>query len=291
MPRTRALTLLLAMALLGACEASTPSLPSATSSPMAEASPATTTAAPAATAQVPQAAAIVARWRQPAHGERLGTSEVRLEARVAAQAGPVDKVTFRAAWPGDETVLCAAKEEADSGLWSCTANLLARAVPIGLLHLTFDVRAGGELHRSPAGSRDVVHAAVPPKPADTSIALVRTSPVKGYEARETYRVRWAAPTGYAATFHLYRLDTCLRASTRANDAKGCVVPGMAVPTDELVPLATTQEPDRSMTFKRTVYVDGLGGPFGTILLRATSEYGDSTFAIVQTDRVCWRCTY
>ena len=65
MPRTRALILALALAMLGACEASTPSLPSPTGSPMTEASPATTPAATAATDEVPQAAAIVARSTGP----------------------------------------------------------------------------------------------------------------------------------------------------------------------------------------------------------------------------------
>ena len=292
MSRIRLATLVLTLAALGACETATPSIapsPPATAAPDV---PAPSQAVPSTSPPPPAVVTPVARWRQPEAGQRLSSSQVRLAARVESPGRAVDRVTYRATWDGGQATLCSAKAPADNGSWSCTADLIEDGVPVGPIELSLDVRTDDLVLEGLAGSRNVLFAAVPPKPGDTSIEHVRTSAFRNHQARQTWRVSWATPQGYASTFRLYRLDSCPTGWTRANDGKPCIEPGMAVPMDDLIPLAIANDPDRSMTFKQVIG-DGLNGPMGngTILLRATNAYGDSTFAVVGTDIVCWRCTY
>ena len=129
----------------------------------------------------------------------------------------------------------------------------------------------------------------PPKPGNPTFKLVKETPGAGGSVTQEYRITWTEPKGVADSFRVYGLPDCLRYEKKF-DGKPCVVRGMRIPADKLVQLGVAPGDERSMNVSWDVGEVG-GGPYTTILLRATNAKGDSIFTIVKSYNVCYACVY
>ena len=179
----RTLPSLVVMVVVAACGAASTSpspIPAAASpgaiSPLATPVPPSHSSAPPTPAAgrtgAPTSAALDlgGTWVMPKAGARLTSYTTTLSARPTATGPGVTtftKVVFSGTWAGAEkSVMCKATRPANSGAWSCRANLLALGVPPGKVTFSFDVYGEGvPVVRSPDGSRRVTYA-VPPAEAD-----------------------------------------------------------------------------------------------------------------------------
>ena len=130
---------------------------------------------------------------------------------------------------------------------------------------------------------------VPPKPGKPTFKLVKETPGAGGSVTQEYRITWTEPKGVADSFRVYGLPDCLRYEKKF-DGKPCVVRGMRIPADKLVQLGVAPGDERSINVSWDVGEVG-GGPYTTILLRATNAKGDSIFTIVKSYNVCYACVY
>jgi hypothetical protein len=261
------------------------------------ATPAATPASPGPTAgdgstALPSAATggVSARWAAPADGATIGRSQVTLSSKPVPDTD-VARVVYRVTWDGGTKRACVAKV-ADDGKWACRADLLALGVPPGPVSFDFDVvLADGLVVGSPAGGRSVTYGVAPPKPANTSFKLVSSEPGDAPSTVEiTRRAKWSSPEGYADEFLVYGMTTCLRESAKY-DGKPCVVPGMKINMADLELLATATGDKRSMLVRWTVEGELGISPYRAFLLRGSNQYGNSAFAILHSEDVCWMCTY
>jgi hypothetical protein len=104
-----------------------------------------------------------------------------------------------------------------------------------------------------------------------------------------YRITWSSPAGVATSFRLYGVTSCLREGKKY-DGKPCVVRGMKIPSDALELIKTVPGDKRTTTVTWDVGEIG-GGPYAAVLIRATNAAGNSIFAIVQSENVCYQCVY
>jgi hypothetical protein len=142
---------------------------------------------------------------------------------------------------------------------------------------------------TPDASADASPLAIPPKPSKVTWKELSSRPLAGGLTRESYRISWTAPDGAAATFKVYGVTTCLRDEKRF-DGKPCVVKGMKIPKGTLKLLAQVPGSARSVDIAWKVGEIG-PGPYAAVLVRASNDAGNSTFAIAWSAAVCWQCTY
>jgi hypothetical protein len=130
---------------------------------------------------------------------------------------------------------------------------------------------------------------VPPKPGDPTFTLVKETPKAGGGSTVEYEITWTSPAGFASEFLAYGVTTCLRDSKKYND-KPCLVKGMKIPRSSLALIGRAPGDARKMTVTWDLGEAG-PGPYASILIRASNSFGDSIFTIVQTEDVCYQCTY
>lgn len=85
------------------------------------------------------------------------------------------------------------------------------------------------------------------------------------------------------------MTVCLR-DGKQFDGKPCVARGMKIPRAPLVLIGRAPADVRSIRVAWDLGEIG-PGPYWSILMRATNSFGDSIFTIVQTENVCYQCTY
>ena len=129
----------------------------------------------------------------------------------------------------------------------------------------------------------------PPRPGDPTFTLVKETPRAGGGSTVEYEITWTSPAGLASEFLAYGVTTCLRNSKKYND-KPCLVKGMKIPRSSLALIGRAPGDARKMTVTWDMGEAG-PGPYASILIRATNSFGDSIFTIVQTENVCYQCTY
>ncbi|MBA2382693.1 MAG: hypothetical protein H0V73_11340 [Chloroflexi bacterium] len=129
----------------------------------------------------------------------------------------------------------------------------------------------------------------PPQPGDPTFDLVKESDLGNGEFKNEYRITWTEPEGAATDFQIYGVTSCLRESEK-NQGTACITRGMKIPKGKLDLLATVPGDKRTTTVSWTVNEVPVGPYFG-ILIRARGPGGSSIFTIVDTDQVCWACTY
>jgi len=130
---------------------------------------------------------------------------------------------------------------------------------------------------------------VPPKPGDPTFTLAKQTPKAGGGSTVEYEITWTSPAGLASEFLAYGVTTCLRDSKKYH-AKPCLVKGMKIPRSSLALIGRAPGDARKMTVTWDLGEAG-PGPYASILIRATNSFGDSIFTIVQTENVCYQCTY
>ena len=293
--------LLTVIILVAACAAASTSpspspplaAPGATSPQVTLAPASQSSATPTPAAQrtgAPTSAALIlgGTWVTPKAGARLTSYTTTLSARPTASGPGVTtftKVVFSATRAGaTKAVMCTASRPADSGAWTCQANLLALGVPPGKVTFSFDVYGEGmPVARAPAGPRLVTYAVAPPKPTNTRWEKIGTPKTTDGSIVGTYRLRWSAPAGYAEEFLVYETHECPRAS-KQNAGTPCFVAGTPVDASKLELVAKTPG-DACLVNVRLTEHDCDG--HGTILLRARNAYGKSVFTIVQAVDVYW----
>jgi len=257
-----------------------PTSPLATLAPPSAAPLTPAPAAEPTDAQTPEPLVIGGTWLRPKASATLTSYTTILSAKTTASGDGVTtftKVVFSATSAGaKKKVMCTATKPADSGDWTCKANLLAMGVPPGKVTFSFDVYGEGvPVARSPAGPRRVTYAVVPPRPANTRWEQVQAPNFDSGDNTAIYRLRWSAPAGYADEFLVYETHEC----PRENTGTPCFVAGTPVGASQLERVARVPGDARSVKVRLTEHdCDG----HGTILLRARNAYGRSVFAIVET---------
>lgn len=152
-----------------------------------------------------------------------------------------------------------------------------------------------EAPTSPPATPSAAPAASPPppgipdKPGDITYEEVDVEPLANGMTRYTYRIEWTAPEGVATSFTVVGVTECLRYA-KAYDGKPCLVKGMRIPKGVQEVIAKVAGTERSVDIRWKQGELDLA-PWPSILIRASNDAGDSIFAIVWSDTVCWRCTY
>lgn len=130
---------------------------------------------------------------------------------------------------------------------------------------------------------------VPPKPGNPTFTLVSDTPRAGGGSTVEYEITWTSPTGLASEFLVYGVTVCLRDGKEFQD-KPCVARGMKIPRASLELIGSA--PGDARSIRVSWDRDEMGpGPYWSILMRATNSFGNSIFTIVQTENVCYQCTY
>ncbi len=302
---TKVVAIVLAAAVLAACDVVGPAAPSSVSDlppeptpgvtlPGATATAGTPTPQPneqPTTAQTPEPLVLGGTWVKPKAGGTVTSYTTTLSARPTATGDGVTtstKVVFSATWIGAaKKVACKVTQPDKNGAWGCKANLLALGVPPGKVAFTFDVHgAGVPVARSVDGPRRVTYAVKPPRPTSTRLQQLEQPDFDGGDnSALLHRVRWSAPAGYADGFLVYETFECPRPSTKKNSGKPCFVAGTQVDTSKLELRAKASGDARSVMVRLTEY--DCGPSHGTILLRARNSYGRSVFAIVDAAPIIW----
>jgi hypothetical protein len=127
----------------------------------------------------------------------------------------------------------------------------------------------------------------PGKPTGVTFDKIGEAKTDSGGTRKTYRITWKAPQGEATAFLVYGVKECLNAS-KATNHKPCVVRHMSIPRNTLALLAQAPGAARSTEISWTVPKSGKV-PYAAVLIRATNAAGNSTFTIVHSENVCWRC--
>jgi hypothetical protein len=153
----RSLIAVIALSLVGACEATPqPSSPPAASTPVAP-----TAAAPTPAAS-PTAIPAAFHWRAPDDGVTVNKPRLTLRA-TADGAAEGATVTFSVRWPGSAATPVCAAVAAKAAAWTCVVDLVAIHAPRGRVVLRFDVdRGDGAVETSPGGNRTLNYR--PPAP-------------------------------------------------------------------------------------------------------------------------------
>jgi hypothetical protein len=301
-PVLSAILVILAISACDAASSPSPSSPASPSPTIATGSPvpaspepaSASPSAPPADSSAPAQLTLGGTWVKPRDGARITSTATTLAAKPAA-SGPgtttFTRVVFRAAATGVASrTLCKASRPDEDGVWRCRADLLARGIPPGELTFTFDVQGVGvPAAISPDGPRQVTYAVAPPRPTDTRIHETGARKTGRYERTHTFKVEWSSPAGYADEFLVYQTQECPTKSTEQNEGKPCFGPGTPVDGSQLTLLAKAPGDARSVRIQVPEAIGGcdIGSYLGSILLRARNAHGESTFAIVESDRVLW----
>jgi hypothetical protein len=235
----------------------------------------------------PEAAA--ASWVSPKANATVKTYKVRLS---ATSVGTVARIEFFVTSPGKSTAACVARKPDVAGNWTCTADLLKLGVVPGEVSFSFDATdVSSAVTKAPAGTRTVTYAVPPPAPSGATYKLVKETVTGPYSRLFEYRATWVEPTGYATKFRVYGLIPCLR-SSKANNGRPCVVSGTTIPTGAVKVIATLDGTKRSAVISWTEEGELPGpGPYSAYLVRASNQYGSSTYTILWSADVCWECVY
>lgn len=129
----------------------------------------------------------------------------------------------------------------------------------------------------------------PPQPGAPTFELVKETQIRVGEFKDEYRITWTEPEGAADSFQIYGMTSCLRESEK-NHGTPCVTRGMKIAMDKLDLLATVPGDKRTTKVSWTTNEVPVG-PYYAILIRARGPGGSSIFTIVNSDEVCWGCTY
>jgi hypothetical protein len=233
--------------------------------------------------------AIVAAWASPQANATVKTYGVELSATAT---GSVAQIDYFVTSPGTSKAACVASTANAAGNWTCTADLLKLGVVPGKVSFSFDATdSSGAVTKAPAGTRTVTYAVPPPAPSGAKYKLVKETVTGPYSKLIEYRATWVEPTGYATKFRVYGLIPCLR-SSKANNEKPCVVPGTTIPSGAVKVIATLDGTKRSTVISWSEEGELSGpGPYSAYLVRASNQYGSSTYTILWSATVCWECVY
>jgi hypothetical protein len=296
--RSRTLTALATIILVSAgCGAGTASSTSRPTDPGSAGSPAVASAdsgQPAASPSTwPTITPLSASWVKPTTDAPIKDYKVGLAATIV---GVTSEVTFKIAWSTGSFAGCSSKKPSSAGTWSCTVDLLKTGVPPGKLKASFDVvDASGKAFTNLAPTRTITYAAVPPMPVTTYKIVSQKWNSSGSSDVEVDKVTWTEAAGYATQYRLYGVKGCLNYSAKTN-GQPCLVEHMKLPAKNLELIKTASGSTRSMTLKHTITGELCGGtiwcgPFDSLVLRADNAYGQSVFAIVLSEDVCYECVY
>jgi hypothetical protein len=228
-------------------------------------------------------------WASPKANASVKTYKVELSVTAG---GSIATIAYSVMSAGRSTVACTASATDAAGIWTCTADLLKLGVVPGKVSFSFDATdASGAVIKAPAGTRTVTYAVPPPAPSGAKYRLVKETVTGPYSKLIEYRATWVEPTGYATKFRVYGLIPCLRYS-KANNEKPCVVSGTTIPSGALKVIATLDGTKRSAVISWTEEGELPGpGPYSAYLVRASNQYGSSTYTILWSAIVCWECVY
>jgi hypothetical protein len=232
-----------------------------------------------------------ASWMRPTVNATLKTYQVVLSATVTGHATKID---FSVTSSGTSKAACSARKPDPAATWTCSADLVRLGVPPGKVSFSFDTTdASGTVIKAPDGPRTVTYAVPPPAPTGATYKHVKTTVEGPYAKLVEYRATWVEPNGYATRFRVYGLTTCPRESA-ANNGQPCVVSGTAIPTGDVKVIATLDGTKRSAVISWTEEGELTGpGPYSAYLVRASNQYGTSTYTILWSAEVCWPglCAY
>ena len=296
--RSTMLTVLATISIICAgCGSSATPPASRTTDPGSAGSPSATGAdagSPAASPSTwPTITPLSASWLKPAADATVKDYQLDL---AASTVGVASEVTFKVAWSTGSFAGCSTKKPSSAGTWSCTVDLLKGGVPPGKLKASFDVLdPSGKASTNLAPTRTITYAAVPPKPVTTWKVVSQKWSSSGSSYVEIDKLTWVEPAGYATQFRLYGVKGCPNYSAKTN-GQPCLVEHMKLPAKSLELIKTASGTTRSMTLKHTIDGEMCGGtiwcgPFDSLVLRADNAYGQSVFAIVLSEDVCYQCVY
>jgi len=233
--------------------------------------------------------ASTASWASPKANATVKTYKVKLSATAT---GSVARIEFFVTSSGKSKAACVARKPDTAGNWTCTADLLKLGVVPGMVSFSFDATdASSAVRTAPDGTRSVTYAVPPPAPTDGTYKEWKTTQTGEFLWMVDYRATWTAPDGYATRFRVYGLTRCLRYSA-ANNGQPCVVSGSTIPSGAVKLIATLDGTRRSTTisWERS---DGLWiDPYAGYLVRASNQYGSSTYTILWSAIVCsGTCAY
>jgi hypothetical protein len=280
--------LILCGVVLAACgSASSPSASGGTAS--ATTPVATSASASAGAPASPTPDATVASWASPNPNATVKTYKVKLSVTAG---GSIATISYSATSAGRSMAACTASATDAAGNWTCTADLLKLGVVPGKVSFSFDATdASGAVTKAPAGTRTVTYAVPPPAPSGAKYKLVKETVTGPYSKLIEYRATWVEPTGYATKFRVYGLIPCLR-SSKANNEKPCVVSGTTIPSGAVKVIASLDGTKRSTVISWSEEGELAGpGPYAAYLVRASNQYGSSTYTILWSATVCWECVY
>ena len=275
--------LILCGAVLAACDsAASPTAlggaPSATINIAASAG-----ASPGALAS-PTPDASAASWASPNASATVKTYKVKLSVTAGAS---IATISYSVTSAGRSKVACTASATDAAGTWTCTADLLKLGVAPGKVSFSFDATdVSGTVTKAPAGARTVTYAVPPPAPSRTTYKLLKETVTGPYSRLFEYRATWLEPAGYATKFRVYGLIPCLRYSD-ANNQQPCVVSGTTIPSGAVKVIATLDGTKRSTVISWTEEGELTGGgPYSAYLVRASNQYGSSTYTILWSEAIC-----
>jgi hypothetical protein len=271
---------------LTACgSASSPSASggAASATPNVEASASASPGAPASPTPDPSAAS----WASPDASATIKTYKVKLS---VSAGGSIATISYSVTSGGRSKAACTASATDAAGAWTCTADLLKLGVVPGKVGFSFDATdASGSVTKAPAGTRAVTYAVAPPPPTGATYKHVKTTTMGPGTTLEEFRATWVEPTGYATRFRVYGLTPCLRESAANND-EPCVVSGTTIPSLAVTVIATLDGTKRLVAIREEHGEIG-GGPYSAYLVRASNQFGSSTYTILWSANVCWQCVY
>jgi len=233
--------------------------------------------------------ATAASWASPNASATAKTYKVKLSVTAA---GSIATISYSVTTAGRSKVACTASATDAAGTWTCTADLLRLGVVPGIVSFSFDATdVSGAVTKAPAGTRTVTYAVPPPAPSGAKYKLVKETVTGPYSKLIEYRATWVEPKGYATKFRVYGLISCLRDS-KANNEKPCVVSGTTIPSRAVKVIATLDGSKRSTVISWSEEGELPGpGPYSAYLVRASNQYGSSTYTILWSAIVCWECVY
>ena len=280
--------LVLCGAVLAACgSASSPSASGGTAS--ATLNVAASAGASAGTPASPTPDATVASWASPKTNATVKTYRVKLSATATGSVARIDYVVISS---GKPRAACVARRPDAADNWTCTADLLKLGVVPGKVTFSFDATdAAGAVTSPPDGTRTVTYAVPPPAPSGATYKLVRETMTGPYSKLIEYRATWVEPAGYATKFRVFGMIPCPRYSD-ANNGQPCVVSGTKIPSGAVKVIATLDGTKRStvISWREEGELPG-PGPYSAYLVRASNQYGSSTYTILWSATVCWQCVY
>src|SRR5207249_4292059 len=142
----------------------------------------------------------------------------------------------------------------------------------------------------PDGEISVTYAVAPPRPAQTSYAVVKVTNIPAQDTDVVENLAtWIEPEGYASKFRVYGVTGCIREGADTNETP-CVLGDTKIQKGALTLLGTLPGTARGM--KITERHQGIGGGgYSAIVVEASNDYGTSPFGVITSAPVCWQCVY